>query len=126
MIIDLGSNDYGSGHIPTTELWVRAYTDFVQNVSRTYSPPPEIFLTVSHCAGKNESIKYCADTQEAVKSITAKGLNNVHFLDITVNGTGAWNVPPGTVGCDRHPSQTAHALMGKIATPKVKAIMGWD
>jgi hypothetical protein len=52
-----GSNDYGSGHIPTTELWVKAYTDFVRNVSATYSPSPEIFLTVSHCAGKNESIK---------------------------------------------------------------------
>ena len=52
-----GSNDYGSGHIPTTELWVKAYTDFVRNVSATYSPPPEIFLTVSHCVGKNESIK---------------------------------------------------------------------
>lgn len=126
LVIDLGSNDYGSGHMPTTKLWVNAYTDFVKNISHTYSPPPEIFLTVSHCASKNESAKYCADTRKAFNSMKAQGLTNVHFLDITVNGTGAWDVPPGSVGCDRHPSQAAHALMGKIAAPKVKAAMGWD
>jgi hypothetical protein len=125
MIVDLGSNDYGSGHIPTTSLWVEAYTDFVRNISATYSPPPEIFLTVSHCVGKNASIKYCADTRAAFNSMKAAGVENVHFLDITVNGTGAWNTPPGTIGCDQHPSQTAHALMGNIAAPKVKAAMGW-
>ena len=70
--------------------------------------------------------RYCADTKAAFDSIKASaGLKNVHFLDITVNGTGAWDTPPGTIGCDRHPSQTAHALMGKIATMKVKAAMGW-
>ena len=126
VVIDLGSNDYGSGHIPATELWIKAYTDFVQNISATYTRAPEIFLTVSHCVGKNESIKYCADTHKAFESMKARGFKNVHFLDITVNGTGAWDAPPGTIGCDRHPSQTAHALMGKIATPQVKAAMGWD
>ena len=122
---DLGSNDYGSGHIPTTDLWVKAYTQFVKNVSGTYRPSPQVFLTVSHCAGKNESEKYCADTKAAFESMKAAGLDNVHLLDITVNGTGAWDTPPGTIGCDRHPSQAAHALMGRIAAPKVKAAMGW-
>jgi len=104
---------------------VKAYTQFVKNVSATYRPSPQVFLTVSHCAGKNESEKYCADTKAAFESMKAAGLDNVHLLDITVNGTGAWDTPPGTIGCDRHPSQTAHALMGRIAAPKVKAAMGW-
>ena len=52
-------------------------------------------------------------------------IKNVHFLDITQNGTGAWwRLGAAGGGCDGH-RFLAHALMGKIAAPKVKEAMRW-
>ena len=106
--------------------WIAAYSNFVRNISATYDPPPEIFLTISHCTTGNASRKYCADTRAAYESMKAEGIKNVHFLDITQNGTGAWwSLGAAGGGCDSHPSFLAHALMGKIAAPKVKEAMRW-
>eukprot|EP01051_Picozoa_sp_SAG22_P031329 SAG22_NODE_12630_length_435_cov_0.889881_2_plen_103_part_01 len=74
----------------STCRWIAAYSKFVRNVSATYDPPPEIFLTISHCTTGNASMKYCADTRAAYERMKAEGMKNVHFLDVTQNGTGAW------------------------------------
>jgi hypothetical protein len=68
--------------------WIAAYSKFVRNVSATYNPSPEIFLAISHCTTGNASMKYCADTRAAYESMKAEGMRNVHFLDVTQNGTG--------------------------------------
>ena len=104
-----------------------AYSEFAENVSAVYNPPPQIFLTVSHCTGRGgTAAKYCADTWAAYNSMKAQGIKNVHFLDVTQNGTGAWwSLGAAGGGCDSHPSAAAHALVGKIATPLVKEAMGW-
>ena len=96
-------------------------------MSAVYSPAPQIFLTVSHCTGRGgTAAKYCADTRAAYNSMRAQGIKNVHFLDVTQNGTGAWwSLGAAGGGCDSHPSAAAHALVGKIATPLVKEAMGW-
>lgn len=59
VIINLGQNDYGSGHIPSKSLWIKAYTSFVKNISATYgglaSSPPQFFLA---CGGMADKCKY--------------------------------------------------------------------
>ena len=77
VVINLGQNDYGAGHTPSSSLWVAAYSAFVRNISATYGTSPEFFLA---CGGMDD--KYCSDTQAAVRSMNAEGLQNVHYLDI--------------------------------------------
>ena len=38
-------------------------------------------------------MKYCADTRKAFEAMQTEGVKNVHFLDITVNGTGESLLP---------------------------------
>ena len=55
-------------------------------------------------------------------------MTNVHYLDITRAGAGAWQNGttegcPGTPGS--HPSWVSHKLMAEVAQPMVKRVMGW-
>jgi hypothetical protein len=126
VVINLGQNDFGAGHIPSRQLWVAAYTDFVRNITATYAAaqPPHFFLA---CGGMAD--KYCNDTQAAVGSMrAAKGWTNVHYLDVTMAGAGAWK-NRSTEGCPgspgSHPSFVSHALMAKAAEPFVRKVMNW-
>ena len=126
VIINLGQNDYGAGHIPSSQMWISAYTNFVANITATYHAaiPPRFFLA---CGGMAD--KYCKDTEQAAQHMrTHGGLTNVFYLDITLAGAGAWKNGttegcPGSPGS--HPSFVSHALMAKAAESTVREAMGW-
>eukprot|EP00729_Bicosta_minor_P007398 gene7398-18685_t len=125
VIINLGQNDYGAGHTPTTSHWIAAYTSFLRNISSTYAKNGAGTARAA-CGGMDS--KYCNDTQAAIRSMAAAGMNNVHYLDLTKAGAGAYangttEGCPGTPGS--HPSYISHALMAKTAEPTVRKVMGW-
>ena len=64
VLINLGQNDYGVGHIPTSAVWARAYRAFVEEIMGTYNDPGRAVQFFLVCGG-NDS-KYCEDTKQAV------------------------------------------------------------
>ena len=72
------------------------------------------------CAGM--ATKYCANTEAAVKAMNAKGMKNVHYVDISEGGAG---MNATTMGCGNHPSWVSHEVMAGIARPTVQRIMEW-
>jgi hypothetical protein len=121
--VDPKTGKHIPNHLPSPAQWADNYALFLANITAAArlvpgSKPPHFFLA---CGGM--SPKYCNNTANAVKAMTAKGMTNVHYLDITASSVGAGN--PKYMGCAGHPSWIGHAKAAEIAEPHVKAALHW-
>ena len=90
VLINLGQNDYGVGHIPTSAVWARAYRAFVEAITGTYNDPGRAIQFFLVCGGMDSKYGYCEDTKQAVVGMAANGIGNVHFLDVVAEGADAY------------------------------------
>jgi len=113
VVINLGTNDYGSKPFPPTDVFVAGYTNFVLNqVLPPYGKNVTVF-TACYFAGP-----MCENVQAAYENLVAMGVNAVYVPFSSV-------VTPNPLGCDGHPDVAEQANWGAYLTPIIKTQMGW-
>lgn len=113
LLVNLGTNDYCCGHVPTTAQYVDEMMALVRAVHNNYyrSNPPHIFIG----CGPMTSV-YCSDAQAAVNAAKNAGFSRVSFINF--DGIA-------TRGCINHPDFRDDVTMANRALPSVRSALGW-
>lgn len=117
VLINLGTNDYSSGHDPTDELFVTTYRTFLETLRAAY-PNAFILCTVGPLLSGNMLATARRNIRTAVDARIAAGDTNVDTYELTTP-----NAEP--VGCDWHPSLAVHAAMAAELEAPIKKKLGW-
>jgi len=113
VIINLGTNDYGSQPYPPTDVFVAGYTKFVQD---QLLPPYGKNVTVFATCFFDGNV--CNNVEAAYNNLKTVGVNTVFvsFADINI---------ANSTGCDGHPGVPQQAAWANKLGPIVKSTMGW-
>jgi hypothetical protein len=113
VVINLGTNDYGSQPYPPINIFTQIYLDFVNEEIIAHYGNITIFV-----ACVNEGIQ-CTSPQAAYNVLKAAGID-AHWVSF-----GGLVEFPQDIGCDGHPGLTGHMKMAKALIPVVQQVMQW-
>ena len=115
VIINLGTNDFASGAIPTAEQYVGAYLKLIDTVKLHYGDIP-VFCIIPHSAGL-----YLTACLRQLKEKTAAH-NHIYVAspmpDIITQDYD--------MGAAWHPNYQGQRKIAMTLIPQISAIMGWQ
>ncbi len=117
MLINLGTNDFASGHDsgPAWEAnFTRTYVQFVANATARYSKPALPIGVLQGPMNCGQSLN--ASLQSAIAGINAAG-GNAFYINVCMGSPND--------GCGGHPGVVGHQMMYELAAPVIAAKMGW-
>ena len=112
--INLGTNDYSSGNIPTVQQLADNYLKLIQSV-RSHYPSVPVLCIIPHSANKN-----LTTALDEVKTRISK-LDRVFMSNPMPNiVTSAYDL-----GADSHPNYQGQRKIAMTLIPQISAIMSW-
>eukprot|EP00026_Physarum_polycephalum_P006931 Phypoly_transcript_06984.p1 GENE.Phypoly_transcript_06984~~Phypoly_transcript_06984.p1 ORF type:complete len:260 (+),score=33.84 Phypoly_transcript_06984:783-1562(+) len=111
IFINLGTNDFSGGVLPTSTQFINGYIDFVNHLHSLYKPTPKFFFACGVMINT-----YCP----YIKNVSAV------FPGSTVVDLFAEKVNSTVKGCDNHPSIYTDLYMAQAQASVISDVMGWS
>ncbi|TCR92246.1 SGNH/GDSL hydrolase family protein [Rhizobium sp. BK376] len=115
IIVNLGTNDFGSGLRPPT--FVKDYAALLSKL-RTEHPDALIYAALGPMLSDPDFAAGEAAVKAVVDSRIAAGDTRLHYLRL--------RVAVGSYGCNWHPSPPTHAAMAQILTDRLRKDLNWS
>lgn len=117
VVINLGTNDFSEGYLPTKELFVGTYIKFVSRMHKNYLKAKIICSIGPVIEGRELEITRRYVKEEVVDALRKENNDWIYFLEfnhqLDENGRGISN----------HPSLKTHFIDGKFLAKKIKEIL---
>ncbi len=114
VLINIGTNDFSPGHIPTDEQYVGAYVKMVETIQQKY-PGVKVLCVTPHSA--NRYLQACLDL---LKERTAN-MKDVFMANPLSNMVTVEH----DMGADYHPNYQGQRKIAMSLIPQISAIMEW-
>ncbi|HVU04616.1 MAG TPA: SGNH/GDSL hydrolase family protein [Polyangiaceae bacterium] len=116
VVVNLGTNDFARGD--PGRPYVTAYAAFVESLRERY-PDAFVFLVIGPMLSGEKLAAARGYLDEIVAARKAAGdARIVHVLVETQSEANG-------IGCDYHPSEKTHALMGEVVASAIAKRLGW-
>lgn len=117
VVINLGTNDFSTGPVPSQELFESTYVSFISEIRSVYQQAqggvgPELFLVCGPMIG-NPCCQYVSNVADEV------GATYIPIQQLNCNNDST------PCGCDGHPNVQGHQGMYELAYPIIQKAMGW-
>jgi lysophospholipase L1-like esterase len=116
VVINLGTNDFGTGGTIRPPLNATAYTDATVSFAHTiqhHYPHADFFLMTSPMLGDPQHTIQANALKDAIKQLGPKA----HFVE--------WPTQGSARGCGGHPNADTHAAEGVVLAAAIKTALGW-
>jgi lysophospholipase L1-like esterase len=113
ILINLGTNDFSQGAVPTETEFVNGYIKMIQKIRSCYGNVP-ILCIIAHSA-EAELLKYITELKQRVKDDNLYISNPMNDI-VTVKDD---------MGASWHPNYSGHKKIAMTLIPRISAILGW-
>jgi lysophospholipase L1-like esterase len=115
IVVNLGTNDFGSGFRPPT--FVKDYAALLSKL-RTEHPEALIYAALGPMLSDTDFAAAESAVRTVVDSRIAAGDTHLRYLRLRVN--------VGSYGCNWHPSPATHAALAQILTDRLHRDLNWS
>jgi len=113
VVINLGTNDYGSPPVPSSSDFIDGYHSFINYIWGKYGRSTALFLACGPMIGN----PCCTYVQQVVNSYNGKGVYYVDLRNLLSY--------PQDYGCDGHPGVSGHEKMANATITVMSKYLDW-